>query len=547
MPTALRTFTLLLPACFLSAGLGSATAAEPARRPNIVLILADDVGYSDYGCFGSEIATPNIDQLAADGLKFTQFYNNAVCVPTRYSLLTGLYPRYVGEKNAGIALTPDVPTLAEVLRTAGYRTSLSGKWHLGRTAPNRPIDRGFEEYYGLTDGCANHFNPVQRDPPFEGGRIRTWMHNADLVTEFPPDFYSSDAIAEHACKQIRTFAVGDAPFFVHVCFTAAHSPLHAKPADIAKYRGKHDAGWDALRAARRKRQLELGITNPNWAVAPREKEFPAWEDEPLREWNANLMTVYAAMIDCLDQNVGRVLATLKEMGHEQDTIVLLLNDNGGCAEQAGGPDPTNIAGPRGHYVSCGPGWAWLQNTPLRRYKGWVHEGGISTPLIVRWPGVVKPGTATNQVGHLIDFVPTFEELADAKHPTERMGKPTPRVEGTSLVPILRGETRTPPQQLFWTAFDNRAMREGPWKLAWDMHIKRWELYDIEADRTEMHDLAAREPERTERMIAAWQAWADRTGAARQLNDRYTLIRVPIKTVPQPAVPNNAVPKKEPKP
>jgi arylsulfatase len=495
-----------------------AAAVADTKRPNIVLIMGDDIGYSDYGCFGGEIATPNIDRLAAEGLKFTQFYNNAVCVPTRYSLLTGRYPRYIG-KDHHIGLTPEVSTVAEILAAAGYRASLSGKWHLGSVSPNRPTDHGFEEYYGLATGCCNYFNPAKQDPPFEGGRFRTWLHNNERITAFPPGFYTTDAITDHACRQIRRFSDAGDPFFVHVCFTAAHSPLHAKPADIAKYQGRYDGGWDALRAARRKRQLELKLIDPNWAVSPREPEFLAWQDEPLKEWNANLMTVYAAMVDSLDQGVGRILQTLADTGHDRDTIVMILNDNGGCAEQAGGDDPTNIAGPAEHYVSCGAGWAWAQNTPLRRYKSWIHEGGISTPLIVRWPATVKPGTTTNQVGHVIDVLPTIVEATNAQLLKTREGLAAPPPEGTSLLPILRGESRQEPAALYWANLDNRGIRIGNLKLVWDENVRRWELYDITADRSEMHDLAEQEPERVKAMAADWQAWAESTGAVHRLGMR----------------------------
>ncbi|MBC7821160.1 MAG: sulfatase-like hydrolase/transferase, partial [Planctomycetaceae bacterium] len=301
--------------------------ALAAERPNIVLILLDDVGYSDYGCFGSEIETPNIDRLAREGLRFTQFYNNAVCVPTRASLLTGLSPRYVGAGRS-IQLTPEMWTLGEVLQAAGYRTALSGKWHLGRAAPNRPNDRGFEEFFGMLDGCSNHFDPSIPDPPFEGGRTRVWAWNGEPIQKFPKDFYSSDAITDHAIENIRRFAadVEKKPFFTHVCFTAAHSPLHAKPADIEKYRDKYSVGWDEIRRRRRERQLELGIIDKAWSVSAREPEFSAWEQEPLREWKENLMATYAAMVDGIDQNIGRILQTLKETGADRNTLVLVLND-----------------------------------------------------------------------------------------------------------------------------------------------------------------------------------------------------------------------------
>lgn len=480
-----------------------------SATPNIVLIMVDDVGFSDLGCYGSEIRTPNVDRLATEGLRFRQFYNNAICHLTRASLLTGLYPRR--EPGGGPRLSPNMVTIGEVLQDAGYGTVLSGKWHLGRTSPNRPIDRGFDEYYGLLDGCCNQFNPAQRDPEFEGGRYRVWGHNADLVTEFPDNFYATDAITDHAIKHIRRFAAAGKPFFAHVCYTAAHSPMHAKPQDIARYRGRYDGGWDALRLERHKRQLELGIVDAAWHLPPREPEAGVWADNNLKAWQASLMEVYAAMIDCVDQNVGRIMASLNEAGVAENTIVMFLSDNGGCAEQAGGDDPTNIPGPKEHYVSCGPGWGYAQTTPFRRYKAWMHEGGISTPLVVHWPGQVKAATLTNQVGHLIDLLPTCLEIAGAKYPVTRHGATIDPVEGKSLLPIFRGQTREPHASLYWEWSGNRAVRQGDWKLAWDNTVNRWELYNLAADRTETDDHASSDPQRVEQMSRDWVSWAARTG------------------------------------
>lgn len=500
-------------------------SAEPAR-PNIVLIMVDDVGYSDFGCFGSEIQTPNIDRLAREGLSFTHFYNNAVCVPTRFSLLTGLYPRYTNHR---IALSSQTLTVAEILRTAGYRTSLSGKWHLGRTKPDRPIDRGFEEYYGLMDGCCNQHNPARQDPKFEGGRFRTWGHNEDRITDFPKGFYATDAITDHAVKQIQRFTAAKEPFFVHVCYTAAHSPLHAKPADIAKYKGKYAAGWDELRRVRRERQLELGLIDARWPVGAREPEVAPWEKEPLKEWNENLMAVYAGMVDCTDQSIGRILKVLEETGADRNTLVLVLSDNGGCAEQAGGDDPTNIAGPEEHYVSCGAGWAYAQNTPLRRYKAWTYEGGIATPLIVRWPGVTPAGKRTSQVGHVIDLLPTFAEMAGAKFPDLHNGVKPLTPEGRTLTPIFKSGERPDPGPIFWATFGHRAMRQGDWKLIWEQDTKRWELYNLAQDRAETNDLAGKEPDRVKQMTQAWNAWAERTGGHEAARSTYYLKR----TLPKP--------------
>jgi arylsulfatase len=479
-----------------------------AERPNIVLILADDMGWSDLGCYGSEIRTPHLDRLASEGTRFRQFYNNAICHLTRASLLTGRFPQR--SRSGGPLLAESVPTLADLLHEAGYRTVLSGKWHLGRQAPNRPIDRGFDEYYGLLDGCANYFNPVQPDPEFEGGRTRVWGHNAELVKQFPDDFYATEAIADHAIEHIRRFAAEKKPFFAHVCFTAVHSPLHARPRDIGRYQGRYDGGWDALRRERHARQIELGLIDKNTPLPPLEPETPAWKDAQYKPWQASLMEVYAAMIDAMDQNIGRILQTLEATGTADNTIVLFLSDNGGCAEQAGGDDPTNIPGPREHYVSVGAGWACAQNTPLRRYKAWVHEGGIRTPLIVRWPGQIKPDTWTNQVGHIIDVLPTCLEIAGVAQPWQWRDKPL-ELDGISLTDALHGRSRLRQHPLYWEWSGNRAVRQGDWKLVHDNTVNRWELYDLSRDSNEMHDLATSQPERVERMLADWQAWAKRTG------------------------------------
>lgn len=491
-----------------------AAAAPPAPRasggksdrPNVVLIMADDMGFSDIGCYGGEIETPNLDRLAAGGLRFTQFYNNAKCTTTRASLLTGLYPRRTGP-----LLKPEMVTIGEALRAAGYHTALSGKWHLGPRPPHRPIDRGFDEFYGMMDGACNYFNPAQPDPPFKGGRTRTWAHNATIVKDFPADFYTTDAISDHAARTIRRFAGEGAPFLVHVCYNAPHYPLHARPADIARYLGKYRAGWEALRAERHRRQVAMGLIDPRWTLPPREREVRPWESDENKEWEDRRMAVYAAMVHAMDRGIGRILEALREAGVEENTVVMFLSDNGGCAELPGGEDPSQVPGIAETYTTCGPGWAYAQNTPFRRYKAWVHEGGISTPLVVRWPGVVQAGSMTGQPGHIIDLMPTLLELAGATYPEAREGRKTLPLEGLSLVPAFRGETRRGHDTLYWEWAGNRAVRQGKWKLVWDNHLRNWELYDLEADRTETHDLASEDPDRVKAMSAAWLSWAARTG------------------------------------
>ena len=487
--------------------LGLPLLARADQRPNIVLIMCDDMGFSDVGCYGGEIRTPNVDRLAAEGLRFTQFYNCAKCTTTRASLLTGLHPR----QGKGGLLRQDMVTIGEVLGGAGYQTALSGKWHLGRSQTTHPFHRGFDEYYGLLDGCCNYFNPVQPDPPYKGGAVRTFGQNDRLITEFPDGFYTTDAFSDHAAGMIRRFAKTGKPFFVHVCYTAPHYPLHAKAEDIAKYKGKYMIGWDELRRRRHARQIEQGLIDPKWTLPGRDRETPAWNEEQNKEYEDLRMAVYAAMIDCMDRGIGRILDVLEEAGAAENTLVMFLSDNGGCAENPGGTVPSRIPGPKEYYVACGRPWAYAQNTPFRRYKAWVHEGGIATPLIARWRGVIKPGTITGQVGHVIDLMPTCVELAETEYPEQYQGHEIIPVEGQSLVPIFRGKTRQGHEILYWEWAGNRAVRQGNWKLVWDNQFRRWELYDLAADRTETNDLARQQPDRVKAMSEKWEAWAAQTG------------------------------------
>lgn len=484
---------------------GGLTTDPLATPPNILLIMADDMGYSDIGCYGSEIRTPNLDRLAREGLRFTQFYNNAKCIPTRASILTGLYPR--GER---ARLTTNMVTVAEVLRSAGYQTALSGKWHLGALAPFRPLDRGFDEFYGLTDGCCNYFDPGQRDPPFEGGRIRIFAHNDQRITRFPEDFYTTDAFTDHAIATLRRFAAAGKPFFLHLCYTAPHSPIQARSEDIARYEGNYGAGWEALRRQRHARQLELNLIKRAWNLPAPDPKVYDW-DTADQKWEARRMAVYAAMVDRMDQGIGRVLRTLAELKQETNTVVMFLSDNGSSGEEAGGRMTSQLAGPKSSYMNVGPGWGYAHNTPFRRYKLWVHEGGISTPFIVRWPGVVKPNTLTHQVGHIIDVLPTCLELAGTRYPRQFKGQEILPVEGRSLLPTFQGKAAPQPHLMFWEQDGNRAVRQGKWKLVWDDEVKRWELYDLEADRTETKDLVAEYPAKVRELSAAYDRWAQATG------------------------------------
>lgn len=483
---------------------------DGAARPNVVLILCDDMGWSDLGCYGGEVDSRHLDQLARDGLRFTQFYNNAKCTTTRASLLTGLYPR---PKNQ--LLQTDMLTLGEAMRRAGYRTALSGKWHLGRDETTHPVRRGFDQFYGLLDGCCNFFDPSLPDPKYKGSRIRYFARNQQRITSFPSDFYTTDAFTDEAIRMLRDFAADrQTPFFLHLCYTAPHYPLHAKPADIAKYRGKFMHGWDEMRRRRRQRQIKMGLINPRWQMSTSDSRGYAWESAD-HDFEDQRMAVYAAMIDAMDQNIGRLLATLDELQFAENTIVMFLSDNGGCAEEPGGRDPAvRRAGPKDDYVAVGPSWGWAQNAPFRRYKSWAHEGGISTPLIVRWPGKTPPGTITNEAAHIIDLMPTCLELAGVDYPRAHGGRLLIPLEGSSLAPILKGGERSDPVELYWEWSGNAAVRQGRWKAVWDKLVGHWELYNLEADRTETNDLAAAEPDRVRRLALAYDRWAGRTGNRR---------------------------------
>ncbi len=495
-----------LSALLLLAVSAFSTAAD---RPNIIVIMADDLGFSDIGCYGGEIQTPNLDRMAAEGLRFTQFYNNAKCTTTRASLLSGMYPR-----GNGSAIPLDMPTIGEAMRAAGYQTALSGKWHLGSKAPQRPFDRGFDEFYGLMDGGCNFFNPAQPDPPSKGGKLRVFGRNDELIREFPKNFYTTDAFAGHTIETIKRFHGTGQPFFIHLAFTAPHYPLHALPEDIAKYRGKFKMGWEEMRRQRHARQIAMGLLDSKWALSPTDAKSYDWAGAN-QDWEDLRMATYAAMVDRMDQNIGKVLATLKELGIDEKTMVLFLSDNGGCSEEPGGRDDTQQPGLAGTYTAVGPAWGWAQNAPFRRYKSWVNEGGISTPLIVRWPGKVQAGTMTGAVGHIIDVLPTCLDLAGADYPAEFRGKPTASVEGRSLLPVLQGGSRAGHDAIFWEWAGNGAMRQGQWKLVWDTlnKARQWELYDIAEDRTELHDLAAQQPERVTAMRASYEAWAKATQRA----------------------------------
>ena len=488
----------------------AAAGDEKQDKPNIVLIVADDMGWSDAGCYGGVINTPNIDSLASDGLRFNQFYVNPVCAPSRAALMTGLYPR--NHKGSTSVLTPNMVTVAQALRSAGYRTSISGKWNCQRQKPDTPLAWGFEEFYGFPDMPSNYFNPALEDMKF-GGFRPPFEHNGEEIWEFPDDFYVTDAINDHAVDMIKHYSESSEPFFAYVAHLAPHNPLQARPEDIEKYRGKFMDGWDVLRRECHQRQVDMGLVDPEWGMLDY-GDIPntaPWVDTEHKEWQDLRMAVYAAMIDSMDQGIGRILSTLKDCGVDRNTIVLFLSDNGGDAGNMRWDSPDIPPGGVDTYCAVGPEWGVMHNTPLRASKGAVYEGGIATPLIVRWHEAIQNGGGiTNQVGHVMDLLPTFCDVAGIQYPDEYNGEEIIPCEGLSLLPIFEGKQRDAYEWLFWEHSGKKAVRHGDWKLVGSGDPANWELYDLESDRSELRNLAENEPDRVKLMAQAWSDWAART-------------------------------------
>jgi arylsulfatase A-like enzyme len=504
----------------------SGCRADRPSRPNVVLIMADDMGYSDLGSYGSEIPTPNIDSLATDGLRFTQFYTAARCCPTRASLLTGLYPHQAG---IGGMVTPMFDseayqghlneksvTLAEVLKSAGYRTLMSGKWHVGENRPHWPTDRGFDRYFGLISGAANYFDITKAK--WEGTVRQMAMDDQPYL---PPSdgFYMTSAITDRAVELLDEYGSEPPPFFLYVAYTAPHWPLHALPEDIERFLGRYEEGWDELREERYRRMIEMGIIDPAWPLTPRDEEAVAWESVDDTGEMDRKMAIYAAQIYRMDIGIGRILEKIRTLGKVEETLVLFLSDNGACHET--GPlgfdrrDNGIPAGGVDSYMSYGRSWSNASNTPFRMHKHWTHEGGISTPLIVRWPaGIREKGGITDQVGHIIDIMATLVDVSGAAYPSRRHGERITEMQGKSLLPVFTGETREPHEYIFWEHEGSEAVRNGKWKLVAQAGGE-WELYDLQEDRSEMQDLSAEFPEITEQLQAKWEEWADQVGVVRR--------------------------------
>ncbi|MCP4398270.1 MAG: arylsulfatase [bacterium] len=522
--------------------------------PNIVLILNDDMGYSDLGCYGGEIHTPHLDTLADRGIRFTQFYNTARCSPSRASLLTGLHPHQTGvgiltehfgpESYAG-NLNERCVTIAEVLQASGYRTYMSGKWHIAHdwfdNKDSWPRQRGFQKFYGTVAGAGSYFEPktLTRD-------------NQNIEEEArQEDFYYTDAISHHAvtCIQEHCEDFPDTPFFQYVAYTAPHWPLHALEDDIAAYQGRFDAGWDRLREERLERMVAMGILDASWTLSERDPAQPPWEDAEHKAWQTRRMEVYAAQIDRMDRGIGKIIRTLTEIGQLENTLILFLSDNGGCAEEVQsdwqlvamhianthtrsgedvriGNTPNVMPGAENTYQSYGVPWANLSNTPFRMYKHWVHEGGIATPLIMHWPaGITDRGKLRHQPAQLTDVMATILDITGADYPEMYNEQPILPCEGTSLAPVFEDPDYQRSGLLFWEHEGNAAVRDGMWKLVKNFLAQQsatpgfdppnqrgeWELYNLENDRTETYNLAQQYPERVNTMKTAYQQWADRCG------------------------------------
>jgi arylsulfatase len=509
-------------ACSAISSQSYAASADSHSAPNVLLILADDMGFSDAGCYGSEIETPNLDRLAAGGLRFTQFYNTARCWPTRCSLMTGYYAQQIHMDPPKGKLPPWARLMPHYLKPLGYRCYHSGKWHVVG-APRPMADGGFDHSY-LIEDHNRYFAPQKHQeddrplPPIAPGT----------------DFYLTSFIADHAIKCLKQHAAKHTaqPFFQYLAFTSPHFPIQARADDIARYRDRYRKGWDAIRQERYERQRKMGIvdcalsprdpfTVPDWNLSAEElrkrigpgeaARAVAWRDlsDEQKDFQAAKMAVHAAMIDRMDRDIGRVLQQVRAMGAAENTLVLFASDNGASAEQiirGDGHDSAAAPGSAKTFLCLGPGWSTVANTPLRLHKSWVHEGGISTPLIAYWPkGIAAHGELRHAPGHVIDLLPTLLELTGARPTPTWNGVAAPPLPGHSLVPALAGDVPIPREYLFFSHIENHALRMGDWKIA-ATHVdpSAWQLYDLSKDRSETTDLAARQPDRVRQMAARWQ-------------------------------------------
>lgn len=520
----LASIALILAVCLLNESKSAEAPTEngrPPRRPNFVIILADDLGYSDLGCYGSEIQTPRLDRLAERGLRFSQFYNCALCGPSRAALMTGLHPHQVGISGWTGLLNDRCVTLCEVLKHAGYTTGAVGRldmttadtWH-----DPANIARHVDRFLGSTGhkGPGNYFKDVRNTEFFRNGSPYT----------LPPDAYKTDLITDFAVQFIGEAASKEKPFFLYVAEFAPHWPLHAKETDMAKYRQLYrERGWDKVREDRYRRQIELGLIGKATRLAPRDNRVPPWDEAPHHDWEAERMAAYAGQVDSLDQSVGRIMEALKQAGAIDNTLVIFLSDNGasdqGLSSALDKPGrtwrvdgtPTQVGnrpairpGVADTFVTAGPEWAHVSNAPFRGHKNTNYEGGIATPCIAFWPDVIKTGgTITSQPGHITDLLPTCLEAAGVSYPDKFADRQVEPLAGQSLLPVLKGEKSRGRSMLFWSTSANRAVRSGDWKLV-SAKDQPWKLFNLADDRTELTDLAGRHPDRVAELAEAFDDW-----------------------------------------
>ncbi|GAA4322486.1 arylsulfatase [Mucilaginibacter gynuensis] len=498
-------------------------AVAPAPRPNIIVIMADDMGFSDIGCYGGEIPTPNIDELAGKGVRLSQFYNNARCCPTRASLLTGLHPHQAGvgrmaedpesvdAHNEGVDgyrgyISKNTVTIAEILKSAGYHTYMSGKWHVGMHGKEKwPMQRGFEKFYGILCGGSSYLHPF---PP---RGITTG--NGDMQYDFPEGYYTTDAFTTQAISFINDQADAK-PFFMYLAYNAPHWPLQAKKEDIALFANKYNIGWDSVRHERLRKQLEMGLTKPEWGLAQR--EMRPWNELTKKEQEnvAYRMAVYAAQVYSMDQNIGKLISTLKAKKQFDNTLIVFLSDNGACAEpykELGGGPMAEVNDPLKFWaVSYGTGWANVSNTPFKKWKNQAYEGGLAAPFIACWPNGIKAqaGKWSNTPYHVIDMMPTFIELAGAKYPKTYNGNTIIPNEGISMLQAFKTGSGKTHDYFYWEHEENCAVRHGNWKGVKRLPNGRWELYDLEHDRTERNNIAQQYPDVVKDLDEKWQTWAD---------------------------------------
>ena len=491
--------------------------ATASKRPNIILIMADDMGFSDIGCYGGEIRTPNLDRLGRKGLRFTQFYNAARCCPSRASLLTGQYPHKAGigemvESGTYAGhLLPTTLTMAEALKGAGYQTYMSGKWHVGEDSLYWPRQRGFDEYYGLISGASSFYT-------LDEGR--TFLENNTRIKP-GKGFYATRAYTDKALQFIDKGHASGNPYFLYLAYTAPHWPLHAPEADVQKYLGSYTKGWDQVRKERYGRLVKEGIISSKWPQSIRDSMVTAWEAEPRKEHWDRRMAVYAAMVRIMDEGIGKIILKLEEQGELENTVIFFLADNGGCAEiphiytkkLKEGMTEEQLSGKVGNetsYVGYENRWAHASNTPFRRYKSHIHEGGIASPLIIHWPAAIKKARLVPDVTHIMDIMPTCLEIAGTTYPASGKGNSLQALDGKSWLPLITNNPWKGHSELIWEHFGSRGIRQGKWKLVAEKDAP-WELYDMENDRTETRNLATTNPQKVANLVKLYEQKAREAG------------------------------------